>query len=74
MCVCVCETEELQQDDEVVLEIMKSSFPGLVQLAGPTMFNAVLKNKKLAVIAFYIACKYSFLSDFIIFTWLWTQG
>lgn len=47
--------EELQQDDEVVLEIMKSSFPGLVQLAGPTMFNAVLKNKKLAVIAFYIA-------------------
>ncbi|XP_063868800.1 thioredoxin domain-containing protein 16-like isoform X3 [Scylla paramamosain] len=47
--------EELQQDDEVVLGIMESSFPGVVQLAGPTPYNAILKNKKLAVIVFYLA-------------------
>lgn len=55
----MCETEELQQDDEVVLGMVeKNEFPGVLQLAGPTPFYAALSNKKLAVIAFYLSCEY----------------
>ncbi|XP_050735887.1 thioredoxin domain-containing protein 16-like isoform X2 [Eriocheir sinensis] len=51
----VQEVEELQQDDELVLGMVENdSFPGVTELAGPTPFNAALKIKKMAVVAFYL--------------------
>lgn len=57
----MCEIEELQQDDELVLGMVENDgFPGVIELAGPTPFNAALKIKKMAVVAFYLTCQQTF--------------
>ncbi|XP_042218634.1 thioredoxin domain-containing protein 16-like [Homarus americanus] len=47
--------EELQQDDEVVLDMVKEdTFSSVVPLAGPGPYSAALSTNTLSVIAFYL--------------------